>query len=389
MTAKRNRERNCILVMDANILIQDFWLSGSGWQYLLKRNFLLHKIAIPNIVLEEAAANLERRAEDLLQRIETAGHTARLRAQHQRLFNRKSIGRESPAELAARYKRFIRRTVKQYKGIIVDPPDVPLEALVERSIRRRKPFNQGDRGFRDTLIWMNTLALVQEHHRVSFVSANTSDYSENGGLHPDLEKDLAPILPEHVHFRYFTGLNEFIAFMDRDGDAGAEALRYALMSEGYRGFHLDHWLIDNLDDLLRHYELDGIAWTALPYWAENPRLVALDELVGIEVHGERAAGADLVEFYCDLALLGTFQCSILFANWKSVVHPRQVEWVDEQSSDMWTEVGVRSVGTFLLRLVFDLNAATVIEHDIVAIPHDIQGSKAALEELKDALSGDD
>jgi hypothetical protein len=153
---------------------------------------------------------------------------------------------------------------------------------------------------------MNTLALVQEHHRVSFVSANTSDYSENGGLHPDLEKDLAPVLPEHVHFRYFKGLNEFIAFMGRDGDAGAEVLRDALMSEGYRGFHLDYWLIDNLDDLLCHYELDGIAWTALPYWAENPRLVALDELVGIEVHGERTAGADLVEFYCDLALLGPF-----------------------------------------------------------------------------------
>ena len=50
---------------------------------------------------------------------------------------------------------------------------------------------------------------------------------------------------------------------------------------------------------------------------------------------------------------------------------------------MWTEVGVRAVGTFLLRLVFDLNSATVVERDAVAIPHDIYGAKASLEELKE------
>jgi hypothetical protein len=49
---------------------------------------------------------------------------------------------------------------------------------------------------------------------------------------------------------------------------------------------------------------------------------------------------------------------------------------------------VRSVGTFLARIVFDLSTATVVEHDLVAIPHDIEGAIDSLEDLK-AEFGDD
>jgi hypothetical protein len=178
-------------------------------------------------------------------------------------------------------------------------------------------------------------------------------------------------------------LNEFIAFIDRDGDAGAEALRNALMSEGYSGFRLDSWIWENIDELLHWSELDGIEWTALPYWAENPRLIDLEDLVGIEVHNERTLSLDQVELFCDLALVGVFQCSILYSSWKNIVHPRQVQWVDEDSSDMWTEVGVRSVGTFLIRIVFDLNLATVVEHEVVAIAHNVKEAIASLEEIRD------
>jgi hypothetical protein len=49
---------------------------------------------------------------------------------------------------------------------------------------------------------------------------------------------------------------------------------------------------------------------------------------------------------------------------------------------MWTEVGVRSVATFMLRIIFDLNEIRVIEHEVVAIPHDKESAKKSLEEIK-------
>lgn len=79
----------------------------------------------------------------------------------------------------------------------------------------------------------------------------------------------------------------------------------------------------------------------------------------------------------------------LVLSWKNVIHPRQVQWVDDASSDMWTEVGVRSVGTFLIRIVFDLNLATVVEHDLVPIAHNVKEAIASLEEIRDWTEEDE
>jgi hypothetical protein len=388
MKSRSSKNRHCILVVDANILIQDFWLEGSSWGFLLKREFLSHKLVIPRIALDEAASHIERRAADLLQRISQNGFTGRLEAQYQRLFSRVRRTKETPVALAKRCKKFMTSMVQRRQGLIAKLPVADLSTLQQRSISRTKPFNKGDKGFRDTLIWMNTVELVKDYHRVSFVSANTSDYAEGSGLHPDLEKDLCTVLPKNVHFRYFASLPEFIAFMDRDGDAGAEALRNALMSTGYAGFRLEDWVHDKIDDLLADCELDGVEWSALPYWAEDPRLSELEDLVGLEVHGERAIERDKIELFCDVSLIGVFQCSILYSSWEHVIHPMQVQWVDEDSSDVWTKVGVRAVGTFMLRLIFDLNSATVVKHDTTAVVHDIEGAKASLEELKGEFGGD-
>ncbi len=89
LIAKSKKKKHCILVVDANILIQDFWLEGSSWSYLKKRNFLTHVLVVPEIALDEAAAHMERRAADLLNRIAESGFTSRLEAQYQRLFCRK------------------------------------------------------------------------------------------------------------------------------------------------------------------------------------------------------------------------------------------------------------------------------------------------------------
>jgi hypothetical protein len=126
------KEETCILILDANILVQDFWFEGFAWNYLVKRRFLSHKLAVPRIALEEAAANIERRAQDLLQRMSQAGVTTRLKSQYQLLFNRKRVGKESPAKLAKRYRNHVLTFLKRHGGIIVEPPVVPLSLLLQR-----------------------------------------------------------------------------------------------------------------------------------------------------------------------------------------------------------------------------------------------------------------
>lgn len=101
------------MIVDANIVIKDFWFKGEFWTYLAKRNFLSHKLVISSIVLEEVAAHLEQRAEGLLFRISKSGMTDKLVSQYQRLFNRKKVGQESASALAKRYKKHILKFAKK------------------------------------------------------------------------------------------------------------------------------------------------------------------------------------------------------------------------------------------------------------------------------------
>lgn len=169
--------------------------------------------------------------------------------------------------------------------------------------------------------------------------------------------------------------------MDRDGDAGAQTLKKALMSDGYRDFRLDSWIWDNIDSILHCHEFDGVKWATLPYRLESPKLTELEDLVGMEIYNELPINLDKVEFFCDLAVVGIFQCSIPYSDWKEIIHPRQVVWSDEQSDGVWTYVGIRSVGSFLMRITFDLNSATVIAHDVTAIEHNFNISVLMLKSV--------
>lgn len=66
-----------------------------------------------------------------------------------------------------------------------------LPELVERSIKRIKPFSESKLEFRDAIIWLSYVEFVKSRDldRCYFITANTEDFYKNDKLHPDLEKD--------------------------------------------------------------------------------------------------------------------------------------------------------------------------------------------------------
>lgn len=75
---------------------------------------------------------------------------------------------------------------------------VSCRELVPRAINATRPFREGEKGFRDTLIWLSLLAYLkkigQSNLRLLLVTANSSDFFEKSSagavLHSDLRKDL-------------------------------------------------------------------------------------------------------------------------------------------------------------------------------------------------------
>lgn len=371
----------CVLVIDANVLIRDFWWEGSGPQHLLKRLFLMHTLVVPELALREAAMHLEARATDLLGRLDQSPHNDRLLGQYQRLFRKRERDAESPQALARRYMRFIRRMVDTHEGHVAPTPQVSVKRLLDRSLQRIKPFNKHDRGLRDTLLWFGVLELIKRFKRVSFVSENTSDFADKSRrLHPALEQEAQKLLPQNVNFRYFPTLNEFIAAIDQGGSASAEAFIQALKRGGFRGFVLHDWMLRNLIRLVKNVELDSVDWAGVPHHAEDPRLVEIEDIVALEAFDESFLREGVVEFYCNVALIGQFWCSIVYSGWEQVVDHRQVVAADD-TDDLWSDVAIRAVGTFMLRIEFDLDNARVSSANIVALEHDYQGAQSALKEL--------
>jgi hypothetical protein len=69
-----------------------------------------------------------------------------------------------------------------------------LPELVERSIKRIKPFSDRKMEFRDAIIWFSYVNYVKSLHynpikQAYFITKNTADFTLNGEIHPDLQQD--------------------------------------------------------------------------------------------------------------------------------------------------------------------------------------------------------
>ena len=149
-------------------------------------------------------------------------------------------------------------------------PHVSTEELSQRSIQRRRPFQDGDRGLRDTLVWLTILEYLltqpkDAEPKVIFVTNNKKDFlNENGdGLHEDLLGDLklACIPNESVIVR--TSLRTVITDFISNKLTSVEWVRVAIES-GQIGD-----LSDNSDSLY----LDVCDWFLANYsvFEENPK----------------------------------------------------------------------------------------------------------------------
>lgn len=71
---------------------------------------------------------------------------------------------------------------------------IPQKEVVGRAIKRVRPFQDEDKGYRDTLIWLsllNYLQTIQYQGQLIFINANSNDFYNGGrGFHADLQRDI-------------------------------------------------------------------------------------------------------------------------------------------------------------------------------------------------------
>jgi hypothetical protein len=184
-------------VLDSNVFVADYWLRSPS--FVLLRDFLRKTnatLVVPKIVFEEV---VNHHKEDLKKLKSDVSATLREGSRLIRNFKVREdwIGTISRKEIEHPYQKFLSSELETLHARILDYSAIPHTEIVNRDLRRRKPFQQSGKGYRDTLLWETIVRkCIKKDTLTAFVTHNVRDFcGPDGNLHKDLQRDILAKTP--------------------------------------------------------------------------------------------------------------------------------------------------------------------------------------------------
>lgn len=143
------------------------------------------------VVFDETRNKFEENVKSKIKRLETS--LAELKNYHPGEYNTTTI-QSTINDFMEKFDDFYNDLIERKILFIVEFDNSILPILVERSIKRIKPFSQNKQEFRDAITWLSYAKLVEEEdlENCYFISNNVSDFctdKQKGKIHPDLLRD--------------------------------------------------------------------------------------------------------------------------------------------------------------------------------------------------------
>lgn len=180
-----------IAFLDTNIFFNNWYLRSPNFSVLA--NYLGNSgatVLLSEVVQQEVEAKFSAERKKLLKSL--ADELRRVAD-----FQHEPVPLETP-KLDGDFN-FLKVVEHRFENVDVIAVDaVSPRELVPRAINATRPFREGEKGFRDTLIWMSLLAylkkLGQRNLKLLLITANSNDFFEKtpdgAVLHSDLRQDL-------------------------------------------------------------------------------------------------------------------------------------------------------------------------------------------------------
>jgi predicted nucleic acid-binding protein len=179
------------IFLDSNIFYSDPFMSSLYNKLLLELSEADGvNLYVSDVVLKESINNFEKKIKEHLEKINKE------KEKMERLVNNEieisvDVKHDSTYyvnALKSFYDDLIEKGVIQIVGYDNDI----LPELVERSIKRIKPFSDNKMEFRDAIIWLSYVAFAEENgfEKCHFITRNKNDFANKDGvLHEDLRND--------------------------------------------------------------------------------------------------------------------------------------------------------------------------------------------------------
>lgn len=345
------------IVFDTNILVQDLRLKGALFRVLfdslLKISNTLH---VPEVVLDEAVNKYRRRLEAVVSTMSSSVEDASW------LLGRKlhtQLKHDDVLDETRKYKEWLERQLKSNHAEILPYPKKTHKDVVTRLLANRRPFNRGESGYRDYLIWETVLGLaVSSKDDIAFVSANTKDFLDEqcAGLHPDLLMDIKSLGIAESKLTYYRGLNNLIDSAITPTLKKLNSIAKQLNANAFPGLNFSKWLEDNLVGIL-----DGSMIEKGPYSEAVLRETVNLESVLVSEVSQLSSGEVFVEV--EVKFVGNFECYINKSDYYSGDH-QGVVVTDSNWNDHVMQVVVESPIEVYLGLTLNLDNQKITSSDV-------------------------
>jgi hypothetical protein len=226
-----------IIVLDTTETYKNFYLDGAHFTML--RNYLnTHPatLVVPGIVVEETIRHFEELCTDTLDNAGESLNTLRTLVPD---FDYPSIQFDTPAATEA-YRHSLEEKLRELRAEQTPFDDIRIDDLVRRALHRRKPFDaNGQKGFRDALIWETVLTILADRGGdVVLVTRNYKDFGHHGDLEEDLRADLMERGFPQERVRICEGLPKLVEEYVKPRLEKLETLRQEIESGSYGEFNV-------------------------------------------------------------------------------------------------------------------------------------------------------
>jgi hypothetical protein len=182
-----------IIYLDTNIFYKNWYFDNPHFKYLF--NFINnegHTLLISKLVIQEIENIRNREIKSTLEDINKCMEFLNKRLLHNVKFDDSAIINQKYD-----FKELVKKFIDYSNITILDYSDVEQEEVVEKALYLKKPFQEEEKGYRDTMIWLSLLAFVKTNNieeEVIFISSNKNDFFEKKKksvtFHSDLLEDI-------------------------------------------------------------------------------------------------------------------------------------------------------------------------------------------------------
>ena len=254
------------LILDTNQIVEKDWRLRSAAIRLVERAIEINlvSVVVPEIVVEEARNKFRQRLEAGIKT------TKKSKSRVEKLVDAKiALQNLDVDHECTKYAEYLDHRIEELGATRPAYAGIDHEWLVKKALGPLRPFRDGDRGYRDALVWHAVVKdVASTEYDTYFVSANHKDFGDDSGnLHPHLVNDLNDVgVAGQV-----TYLHDLQAFVDTVVKPVLEKVPNPLTTDDFEGIFEAH-VESIVDQICRGIESQGLSTVPSELFESSPHI---------------------------------------------------------------------------------------------------------------------